>query len=206
MLTCCFPHLLVVNKFVCFDWVKLIEADLKMIEADSDWLKLIEKNTESRSKWIESLWGSGGKPIEIAKNWLQRFRMEAGAKKTPWNASVCNLVNAKRGGGGQKRGGAAKLHEETLHKKQFPTPSPQCVLPPPPPPPCSTISLLRNTLNFPQRTSWETACRGSPTLVSNAPSSRGFDFRCVLRRAKCIEHASKKIRPSTRWPVMRMPG
>ena len=39
--------------------------------------------------------------------------------------------NAK--GGGQKREGGAKPHEETPHGKRFPTPSPQYVLPPPMP-------------------------------------------------------------------------
>ena len=39
--------------------------------------------TENRSKWIQSRQKSGGKPLEIAKNWLRRFRMEGGAKKTP---------------------------------------------------------------------------------------------------------------------------
>ena len=37
--------------------------------------------TENRSKWIESRRASGGKPINIAENRLQKFRMEGGAQK-----------------------------------------------------------------------------------------------------------------------------
>ena len=35
---------------------------------------------ENRSKWIESRREPGGKPIEIAENWVRRFSMECGAK------------------------------------------------------------------------------------------------------------------------------
>ena len=37
---------------------------------------------EYRSKWIEKstrIWGK--KTMEVAENWLQRFRMEGGARK-----------------------------------------------------------------------------------------------------------------------------
>ena len=81
--TCCFPHLPVVNKFLCFlpnqtDW-----HWLKLIKVDGNWLKM----TEHRSKCIEMDWKSARftriwrKTIEIAENWLRRFRMEE--KKTP---------------------------------------------------------------------------------------------------------------------------
>ena len=73
VVTCCFPHLLVVNKTCVFDRVKLIETD-------SNWLRLIENDRKSiEIDWKPTrIWG---KPIEIAGNLLRRFRMEGGVKK-----------------------------------------------------------------------------------------------------------------------------
>ena len=83
--------------------------------------------------------------------------------------------NAKGGG---KKEGVAKPHEETPHKKQFPTPLTSVRFAPP-----YGISLsksLRSAQNFPQLTSSETAFGGSQKIVSDGPSSRGFAFRYVL--------------------------
>ena len=48
------------------------------------------------------------------------------------------------------------------------------------PPHLGTFCPLRDSQNFPQLTSSETAFGGSQKVVSDAPSSRGFAFRYVL--------------------------
>ena len=79
VITCCFPHLLVVNKFLRF-WPSQTDWNWsKLTEIDWNWLKLIEcVCVWNRSKWIE-----GGKPTEIAENYLRQFRMEGCYEKTP---------------------------------------------------------------------------------------------------------------------------
>ena len=83
--------------------------------------------------------------------------------------------NPEKPKGGQKRGGGGgKPHGETPHRKQVPTPLTSVRSPP------FSISLmksLRNPKHFPQVTTSETICRGSPNMGSKGPSSRGFVFR-----------------------------
>ena len=78
--TCCFPHLPVVNKLLRFSPSQADWNWLKLIKTDWSWLKLIENDRKS----IEMDWKSTRiwrKTIEIAENWLRRFRMEGGVKK-----------------------------------------------------------------------------------------------------------------------------
>ena len=78
--------------------------------------------------------------------------------------------------GGQKGGGGQYL----LRGKSFRPPSPQYVLPPP-----NFISLVkssRSSQNFPQVTPSETGLRGSPNMVFEGPSSRGFALRYIPPR------------------------
>ena len=74
--------------------------------------------------------------------------------------------------GGAKQRGGAKPHKENPHGKQFPTPpSPRYI---PPPNVISLIKSLTNTQNFPQVTPSKTVFGGSPKMVSDGPSLRGF--------------------------------
>ena len=70
----CFPHLPVVNKLLRF-WPSQADWNwLKLKETDWTWLKLIENDRKS----IETDWKSTRiwvKTIQIAENWLRRFRM-----------------------------------------------------------------------------------------------------------------------------------
>ena len=94
MVTCYFPHLPVVNKFLRF-WPSQTDWNwLKLIKTDWSWLKLIEKDRKS----IEMDWKSTriwGTTIEIAENELRRFRMEGGVKK-----HLKMAFSRERGGGG----------------------------------------------------------------------------------------------------------
>ena len=72
-----FPHLPVVNKFLRFcpsqtDW-----NWWKLIKVDSNWLKMTEKSIATDRKSTR-IWR---KTIEIAENWLRRFRREGGVEK-----------------------------------------------------------------------------------------------------------------------------
>ena len=100
---CCFPHLPVVNKFLRFwpsDWNRS-----KLIKIDWNWLKLIEKERKSiEMDWkLTRIWR---KTIEIAENWLRRFRKEGGVKK---HLSFSSLISAlshprsKKGGYWEER-------------------------------------------------------------------------------------------------------
>ena len=78
---CCFPHLPVVNKFLRF-WLSQTDWNwVKLIRIDWNWLKMIK----NRSKWIESRRKSGGKPIEIAWNWLSANSHGRWGEKAPKN-------------------------------------------------------------------------------------------------------------------------
>ena len=50
--------------------------------------------TENPSKSIENRQESGGKPIEIAENWLRPFRMEGGAKKHLRLKEILEAINS----------------------------------------------------------------------------------------------------------------
>ena len=98
----------------------------------------------------------------------------------PRRAKVQRTPKGGGGGGQKKRGGGAKPHEETPHRKQFPTPLTSVRFAPPPPYSISLSKSLRKSQNSPQLTSSETAFGGSRKMVSDGPSSRGFAFRYVL--------------------------
>ena len=79
-----------------------------------------------------------------------------------------------KGGGQNSGGGGAKPHEENPHGKQFPTPPHLGTSPPPPPNATSLIKSLTNSQNFPRVTPSKTVFGGSPKMVSDRPSLRGF--------------------------------
>ena len=77
--TCCFPHLPVVNQFLRF-WPSQADRKwLKLTEADWNWLKLIKHDRKS----IKMDWKSTrirGKTIEIAKKCFGDFAWKVGQK------------------------------------------------------------------------------------------------------------------------------
>ena len=74
----------------------------------------------------------------------------------------------------KKEAGGAKPHEETPHRKQFPTSV--RFAPPPPPHSISPSKSLRNAQNFPQLTSPETIFPGSPKNVFQGAILARFCF------------------------------
>ena len=114
------------------------------------------------SKFIQCRWESEGKRLKIAENWLRRFRMEGGAKKTPklWRFSEpegSRRLPAKGKPKSLKMGNFWKCDEERVQRDRR-----------------SLKSLLTSCSNFPVRALFQDLWAEGSSQVSPLSLHDGF--------------------------------